>query len=87
MPQFLADGNQGFDILRELKAEMLNKTDFDIAKPYLRQRGLLYPAIEGRITLFNDDMAPSSPGAAANIKISALMISFALIVQGLRIFV
>lgn len=85
MTKFLADGNDGFDVLRNFKAEELKKDEFDVAKAYIAQRSPVYPGIEGRVLLLNVDQAPVT-GAAGTVKLSLMTLVAVVSLQFFRSF-
>lgn len=55
--------------MKNFKAESMNVSEFDAVQKYIEDAGVVYPVIEGRITMIQGEPA-SEPGSASRFTVS-----------------
>lgn len=60
--------------LQDFPAESMGLIEFDAVQNYIQDIHTVYPAIEGRVTLYAEDKAPGSASQAV-VSMSVLLIT------------
>ncbi|XP_047991992.1 protein 5NUC-like isoform X2 [Leguminivora glycinivorella] len=81
MPQFVANGGDGYSMLVGLPQETLDYNELQCTEYYLRHRSPVFPQVEGRLVLLNEE-AMYHKDSSSSISVSlCLMISLIISVM------
>jgi 2',3'-cyclic-nucleotide 2'-phosphodiesterase (5'-nucleotidase family) len=78
---FLGTGGDGYEIFSSKPHVAFGINDMAAAEQYIKQLSPVYPKIEWRIQLENEDKV--EPGSGVNLRVSVYLLSFTFVISSL----